>query len=55
MSLTPRRDFELGLLNSVETVIDYGTFEAGLYAFFIFCIKIWLQACRGQGVEYVAV
>lgn len=39
-----RRDFRL--LNSVETVKDYGAFEFGSNAF---CIMIWLQVYEDQG------
>ena len=34
-----RRNFELWTYNTVETVIDYGTFEVGLNVFFI---MLWL-------------
>jgi hypothetical protein len=54
-----QRDFELWTCNIVETVVDYGTFEVGVY---VFCTMPWLgmappqthvfeQAYREQEVE----
>jgi hypothetical protein len=53
-----RRNFELWTFNTVETVIDYGTFEVGLKYILHYAMdrygphsRLCLNKCGYQGVE----